>query len=273
MDFSDYVDSGNNEGFGNQTINFYPPEYKEALQNGDYDTIARLDNMAAADQNPVIAKINAQGENAWTEVPDEKTGTSFYLAYAGPATKPDAFMWTFVVPTSQANGNGTNDYSTTNVMQVGTMSGNAKFLGITLHTYSTAKKVGEWTFGLSLAKKAITSFIQKRIAGIAVAQAISAAAEGAAIDVATGAAVVGETALLTSIASGLLIVGIVVVVTYLVLYIYDFIRKEYKGSATVYNWSDSEDYELIGEYGYNEAVADGLAFKKAFLGAVACKTT
>ncbi|KAF0320301.1 hypothetical protein GQ607_012397 [Colletotrichum asianum] len=247
--------------------NFVTQELQQAYWNADYDVINTYQSKTSSDLNPIFTSIQQNGVQAFSLVQDTD-GTPYYLAYSGTADSPTGYMWSYTDPMQQALANGSAAASPPPVynsaVSCGTLSMTGQMLGVSSWIFSSPVLLIPSVLALAVAK-IVFNAVKKQLAGDAAEVAIEDASTEASSDlVAEGAVdVAAETAmadLFVAAATGLIVGAIIF---FLVLFIVNFIFKNFQLQFRIFNWDDQHAWAVQAEFGSNEIISGG--FKTAQL--------
>ncbi|KAI1084717.1 hypothetical protein F5B20DRAFT_591754 [Whalleya microplaca] len=210
-------------------------EVKKAHADGNYTAIEEARRKTSIDFNPILENFRQREENAWVKVKNPSDGVEYFVSFAGPASNPYAYFWQYTYqPATGSNG----DPKVQPVQQFGNLSVNGKYMGVSFGLWKNDK------FQLSLA--AITTLFGYTIADVVEKVGVKAIAE----NILSSKLWAVVRPLLRSLVYEMIggsIVGL------LIIFIAQFIYKEYKVSITIYNWDLQNDYVIEDSpAGYNE---------------------
>lgn len=264
VDLSSYVQ--NAQG----ATTFVPPKLRDAFASGDYSKIEQINHDGATDMDPIYGNIREHEENSFVQIFNMSNNTPYWISFSGPANAPTGYMWTYTAPSNSGKSMGNtengddirDDPSFTPLVQIGTLSRNTKFLGISNSSWDNKALSVTASVISTIATYVLTKFIKSRIAGTAFATAMEGAiAQAGEQLVARGlvtAAAWQAGVLSTASVVGGAIAGTVLV--FLIMFIADFVMRDYKCCINVYNWTD-KPYQVSAYFGSNEKIDDDQEFK------------
>lgn len=219
-------------------FDFVPPELEKAYQQGDAASIEKFNQKAAKDFDPIYANIRDKEEEAWFKVMNESNNTPYWMSIAGNPNDPSAWMWTYTDPKPVPTSSDSDD-SFVRVVQVGTLSKNTKFLGVSMQLWNN-KAVSLPIEAISqVVTYIMSSFIVNKLARMPFIQAVTQATLRA------GARLIGR-GIVTRVAWGLIslvaneiVVGAVAgaLLAWLVMFIVDFLWREYRVEFNIFNYT------------------------------------
>jgi hypothetical protein len=247
-------------------INFIPSELVNAFRKGDYVTIERYSDISAQDLDPIFGNIQQNGDNAWTQIINKSNQTPYWISIAGPSSKPTGYMWAYTRPNSPNPKVVEDDPSFIHTVQVGTLSRNSKFLGVSSQLWDNKTLSVTAAVISTIVTTVMTRYIGNRIANTAFAAAMTSAINAAGARLVAAGIVTQAGWLSGSIMAAKVVGGAVggAVLTFLVMFIADFVWREYKCCINVYNWTNKA-LSVSEWWGDNARIDDDQEFVKAGL--------
>jgi hypothetical protein len=247
-------------------INFVPPELVGAFKKGDYVTIERYSDISARDLDPIFANMQQHGDNAWIQIINKSNQTPYWISIAGPSGNPTGYMWAYTPPAPNKSTAVGDDPSFIHTVQVGTLSKNSKFLGVSNQLWDNKALSVTAAVISTIVTTVMTRYIAGRIANTAFAAAMTSAINAAGAKLVT-LGIVTQAGWLAGATTAAKVVGGGVggaILTLLIMFIADFVWREYKCCINVYNWTN-KDVSVSDWWGDNARIDNDQNFVKAGL--------
>ena len=217
-----------------------PPELLKAFKEGNYQAIDDFSNRSAKDVDPIYGNIQQNGDAAWIQIVNQSNNTPYWISIAGPPSAPTGYMWAYT-PSSPPKGPADvgDDPSYIHTVQVGTLSRNSKFLGISNQLWDNKALSVTASVISTVVATVMTRYIAARIAGTAFDTAMTTAVTKAGTLLIQRGIVTQAQWIAGATFAAKCVGGAVAgaVLTLLIMFIAEFVWREYKCCINIYNWS------------------------------------
>jgi len=155
------------------SFNFIPQELVNAFREGNYNVIDDYSSLSAADMDPIYGNMQQNGDAAWVQIVNKSNNTPYWISIAGPPTAPTGYMWAYTPPSPSRDADVGDDPSYIHTVQVGTLSRNSKFLGVSNQLWDNKALSVTASVISTIVSAVLTRFISGRIAGTAFGAAMT----------------------------------------------------------------------------------------------------
>ncbi|KAJ4313382.1 hypothetical protein N0V94_006966 [Neodidymelliopsis sp. IMI 364377] len=221
-------------------FNFIPPDLEKAFKDGDHQAVDRISQAGAKDMDPVYANIQQHEDQGWVQIVNVSNNTPYWISIGGDPANPSGYMWTYTDPalTKTLSADSSDDPGYVHTVQVGTLSRNTKFLGISNQliagtAFAEALTQATLKAGQALITRGIVTEASWLAGGVFAAKFVGGALAGAAL-------------------------------TLLLMFIAEFLYREYKCCINKYNWSD-KSLVVAAYWGDNERIDNDQYFVRGAL--------
>jgi hypothetical protein len=249
-------------------FNFIPPNLEKAFKDGDHQAVDRISQAGAKDMDPIYANIQQHEDQGWVQIVNVSNNTPYWISIGGDPANPSGYMWTYTDPalTKTLSADSSDDPGYVHTVQVGTLSRNTKFLGISNQLWDNKALAGTVAAISTIVTAVLTRYIARRIAGTAFAEALTQATLRAGQALITRGIVTEASWLAGGVFAAKFVGGALAgaALTLLLMFIAEFVYREYKCCINIYNWSD-KSLTVAAYWGDNERIDDDQSFVRGAL--------
>ncbi|KAF5371950.1 hypothetical protein D9615_008115 [Tricholomella constricta] len=243
---------------------YFPADIKQAILDQNTSKVRKAKQKHADDLKPNLDLMGKKGSDAYVTVTNESNKQQYQLCETDTG-----IMWTYTIDIQHI------DAKVKATVAVGSFSKTAKILGISTTTLTNLpSQIADLTIS-TIAAKVVGTFVAQRLGGAIYTAALAAAETAATAGLEAAGVMVSELVVtIASFVTGLIAFIIVGLVVYFVL---SAIHKSFGLQVNVYNWSTTEEWDIVEWYGDNADMQDtekkSEPFKPANLPAVTNKIT
>lgn len=234
---------------------YFPADLKAKIVQGDYQALTSARKQNQADLQPNLSSIQNSTDKqslGFVTVTDTASGQDYRLC-----ASDSGWIWTYTlsITAKQSDGKLVNQC----VVQTGTYSASAKWLGISYLTFENEATLLTAIAVAGFASLIVGNMVRNMVLGYIYERALASAVAAAEAGAVEGGFMTSETAALVwaSLAGGLAGAIVGTVVGLVIYFISDFLHKSYGLTIQVYNWDTEEEWNITQWHADNAVVADG----------------
>ncbi|KAG5635694.1 hypothetical protein H0H81_010364 [Sphagnurus paluster] len=222
---------------------YFPADVKQAVLDQDINKIDAAKKKHAADLEANIKIMSKKGPDAYVTTTNESNKQQYQICET-----ETGIMWTYTTKIEHVKA------KVRATVAVGSFSKNAQILGISTTTLTNLPtQIADLTIS-SIAAKVVGTFVAQRLGGAIYAAALAAAETAATAGLEAAGIMVSE--LVVTIASFVTGLIALVVVGIIVYYVVSVLHKSFGLTFNVYNWSTSDEWDIVEWYSDNALMQD-----------------